>query len=139
MIKISVGERKIISGSYQDYILLFGESRTAYSDLYAKKSAAENRLYIMFEDNFPAGYICASFDRHNFFVHYAYTALEKRNRGIFTSLLKYLIALDENYPVVVQSSTTDKKYSKTVIDVCGSLGFQKYSVCKTFRADWNSL
>ena len=118
---------------------MFRDSRTAYSDLYAKKSAAENHLYIMVEDNFPAGYICANSERNIFFVCYAYTAPEKRNRGIFTSLLKYLIELDENSAVMVQSSTTEEKYLQTVADVCESLGFQKHSGCKTFLADWNSL
>ena len=139
MIKNSFGERKIINSSYQDYTSLFRDSRTTYSDFYAKKSATENHLYIMLEDNFPAGYICANSERDKFSVYYAYTAPEKRNRGIFTSLLKYLIELDENSSVMVQRSTTDKKYSKTVSDVCESLGFQKHSVCKTFCANWDSL
>ena len=131
--------RKIIDASYQDYTLLFRDSRTAYSDLCAKKSAAGNNFYIMIEDNFPAGYICANSERDIFHVYHAYTAPERRSRGIFTSLLKYLIELDENSAVMVQSPATDKKYSKTVADVCSRLGFQKHSVCKTFCADWNSL
>ena len=53
-------ERKIISGTYRDYIFLFGDSRTAYSDLSAKKSAAEKNFNIMLEDHLPAGYICAN-------------------------------------------------------------------------------
>lgn len=93
--------RKIINSSYQDYTFLFWDSRTAYSDLHAKKSAAENHFYIMIEDNFPAGYICASSERDIFFVNYAYTAPERRACGIFTSLMKYLIELDENSAVMV--------------------------------------
>ena len=131
--------RKIIDASYQDYAVLFRDSRTAYSDLCAKKSAAENHLFIMIEDNFPAGYICANSERDIFYVCHAYTAPEKRSRGIFTSLVKYLIELDENSAVIIQSSGTDKKYSQTVADVCSRLGFEKHSVCKTFCADWNSL
>ena len=48
-------ERKIISGTYQDDIFLFGDNRTAYSDFSAKKSANEKNFYIMFENNLPAG------------------------------------------------------------------------------------
>ncbi len=138
MIKNSFKERKIVNCSYEDYAFLFLESRTAYSDLYAKKSAAENHLYIMIEDNFSVGCICANVERDIFYVHYAYTVPEKRNRGIFTALMKYLIELDKN-SIVVQMNATEEKYFKTVADVCESLGFQKYSVCKTSCANRNDL
>ena len=139
MTKNLFGKRQIINASYQDYALLFSDSRTAYSDFYAKKSAAENHLYIMIEDNFPAGYICANSERNILYVQYAYTVPERRHRGIFTSLLKHLIKLNKKSAIMVQSSTTDKNHLQTVADVCGRLGFRKHSICKTFCADWDSL
>ncbi len=131
--------RKIINAAYQDYTFLFRDSRTTYSDLCVKKSAAEKNFYIMIEDNFPAGYICASSERNILYVNYAYTVPEKRSRGIFTSLLKFLTELEENSAVMVQSPAADKKYSKTVADICETLGFQKNSVCRTSCSDWNCL
>lgn len=139
MTKNLFGKRKIISASYQDYASLFRDSRTAFSELYAKKSAAENHLYIMIEDNFPAGYICANSERNILYVQYAYTVPERRRRGIFTSLLKHLIKLNKKSAIMVQSSTTDKNHLQTVADVCERLGFRRQPVCKTFCADWDSL
>lgn len=131
-------DRKIINGSYRDYIFLFGKSRTAYSDLYAKKSAAEKRLYIMLEENFPAGYICTTLENGVCFVHHAYTVPEKRRDGVFTALLKYLIGLEDNSAIVIQGSANNGQ-SRLLMKICTALGFQSFSVNKTSRADWQSL
>ena len=75
--------RKIICGSYRDYLFLFGKYRTTYSDLNAKKSAAQKKLYIMLDENFPAGYICAGLENNICKVSHAYT-LPDRRRSIPT-------------------------------------------------------
>ena len=135
---VNVMERKIINGTYRDYLFLFGESRTAYSDLCAKKSAAEKNLYIMLEDNFPAGYICANVSERNLNVTYAFTAQEKRRQGIFTALLKYLTQLDKISAVIVQVAEYQENFD-SIVKICKAAGFSENSVLKTFRADWASL
>lgn len=40
-------------GTYRNYLFLFGDSRTAYSDLSAKKFAAEKNLFICLKIIFP--------------------------------------------------------------------------------------
>ena len=131
-------ERKIIVGTYRDYLFLFGDSRTAYSDLSAKKSAAEKNLYIMLEDKLPAGYICANVSENLCNVNYAYTVNEKRRQGIFTALLKHLTELDKISEVLVQISGSQENFD-SIVKVCTSLGFFEDSEVKTFRADWDAL
>ena len=131
-------ERKIISGTYRDYLFLFGENRTAYSDLSAKKSAAEKNLYILIEDGLPAGYICANVSEYLCTVSYAYTVAEKRRHGVFTALLKYLTQLDGIAIVDVQISESHKNF-ESIVKTCEAAGFSKENVLKIFRADWESL
>ena len=128
--------RKIICGSYRDYLFLFGKSRTAYSDLQAKKSAEQKNLYIMLEENFPAGYICAGSENNICNVYHAYTAPEKRRGGIFTALIKFL--MEKNSAVAIQGSSNNGQ-SPLLMKICSALGFQSFSVCKTSRADWKNL
>lgn len=131
-------ERKIISGTYRDYLFLFGDSRTAFSDLSTKKSAAEKNLYIMIEDGLPTGYICANVLENLCAVTYAYTVPEKRNHGVFTALLKYLTQLDAVYEVLISISENQENF-ESIVKICESAGFHKDSVVKTYRADWESL
>lgn len=124
--------RKIISGTYRDYIFLFGDSRTAYSDLCAKKSAADKNLYIMLEDNFPAGYICANFSGGFYVVSCIFSA---QNSGVIVELLKYLT---ERAAVLVQISEHQENFGE-IVGACKALNFFEYSVLKTFRADWENI
>lgn len=119
-----------------DYLFLFGKSRTAYSDLCAKKSAAEKNLYIMLEENLPAGYICANSDGGCCNINYAYTAPEKRRKGIFTALIKYLI---EKNPAIMIQGSSNTGQSALLSKICIKLEFQAFAVNKTSHADWNSL
>ena len=131
-------ERKIISGTYRDYIFLFGDSRTAYSDLSAKKSAAEKNFYIMLEDHLPAGYICANVLENLCNVTYAYTVAEKRRHGVFTALLKYLTQLDDVSQILIVIAENQENF-ESIIKICKSAGFNEDSVVKTYRADWKSI
>ena len=46
---------KIIQGTYRDYYWLFGDERTAYTNLVAKSAAGKNgALYMMLADGKPA-------------------------------------------------------------------------------------
>lgn len=131
-------ERKIISGTYRDYIFLFSDSRTVYSDFSVKKSAVDKNFYIMFENNLPAGYICAISSENICFVDYAYTNFENRRHGIFTALLKFLTQLDKFSAVIVQISENQENFN-SIIKIFKSIGFSEQSILKTFRADWENL
>lgn len=82
--------RKIISASYTDYLFLFGDFRTSFSDLSAKSANENGMLYILMEGNFPAGYICVEKDENLCTVLYGYTVPDKRNSGIFSQLLRFV-------------------------------------------------
>lgn len=82
--------RKIIKASYMDYLFLFGDFRTAFSDLSAKSANENGMLYILLENNFPAGYICAEKNENLCTVLYGYTVPDKRNSGILSQLLQFV-------------------------------------------------
>ena len=132
-------ERKIISGTYRDYLFLFGDSRTAYSDLSAKKSAAEKNFYIMLEDHLPAGYICANVLENLCNVTYAYTVAEKRRHGVFTALLKYLTQLDDVSQILIVIAENQENF-ESIIKICKSAGFKRGQRCKNIprRLEVNS-
>ena len=131
-------ERKIIKGTYRDYIFLFGDRRTTYSDLSAKRSAAEKNLYIMIEDNMPAGYICVNFEENLFKVNYAYTVPEKRCHGVFTELLKHLTELADGYEVLITIPERQKNFD-SIVKICKSLGFSQDGILKIFRTNWAAM
>ena len=130
--------REIIIGTYRDYVFLFGDSRTAYSDWAAKIAGDKKLLYIMLEDNFPAGYLCANGAGTHCDVIWAYTDAGKRRRGVFTALLKNLTQL-ENFSEVEVKISERQDNLEVVAGICRALGFVEQDVLKTFRADWESL
>lgn len=128
----------IADGSYLDYLFLFGESRTAYSD-YSVRNALNSggNLYIMMEDENAAGYLCTAKEDKKVVVSYAYTVPEKRNAGIFTSLMKHVTVRSE-YPVKLSISEKSGVFS-AVQKVCFKLGFVEQSSCIVFSGDEKGL
>ena len=120
--------RKIINASYTDYVFLFAGSRTAYSDLSVKGALkSDGRLYIMMEDDRPAGYLCIVNEENIARVLYVYTDPMIRNRGILKSLLKHAC---ENADRKVKVCIADDTEAFTFIKrACLNLGFFEESNC----------
>ncbi len=122
--------RKIINSSYTDYLCLFGDFRTAFSDLSAKIAYKFGKLYIMMENDFPIGYICAENDDLFCNVIYAYTIPDKRNCEVFSELLRFIISTSDRD---VRLNITENRESFTVVDhVRRKLNFAIESTCIVF-------
>lgn len=120
--------RKIINGTYTDYVFFFGGKRTAYSDLSVKgalKSAG--KLYIMLEDTLAAGYLCIVNEENIARVLYVYTAPMYRNNGICKTLLKHACEnADRKIKVCISEELENFPFIKKA---CLSLGFFEESKC----------
>lgn len=126
--------RKIISGTYTDYIFLFGDSRTQFSDHAAKNSAAYGgNIFIMFEDGSPCGYLCAVPEETEIRLMYAYTNEEKRCSGVFSALMGYAAEILPK-PIKFNISAEHKFYD-TVSDIGRRTGFEYRSSCTVFRGN----
>ena len=119
---------KIINGSYTDYVFLFAGSRTAYSDLSVKGALkSDGKLYIMMEDDKPAGYLCIVNEENIARILYVYTEPIKRNGGILKSLLEHAYdKADRKVKVCVSDNTEAFTFIKKA---CLSLGFFEESYC----------
>ncbi len=126
--------RKIISGTYTDYIFLFGDSRTPFSDHAAKNSAAYGgNIFIMLEDGLPCGYLCAVTEESEIRLMYAYTNEEKRRSGVFSALIGYAA---ETLPKPINFNiSTEHKFYDTVSDISKRTGFEYRSSCTVFRGN----
>lgn len=125
---------KIVEGSYLDYIFLFGESRTAYSDFCIKNALSSGgNIYIMQSGEKAAGYICTAAEEDRIVVLYAMTLPGERKRGIFTSLLKHVIDLS---PKEIKLSISENApYYASVKAVCERSGFTENSSCIVFSGN----
>lgn len=123
--------RKITEGKYIDYIFLFGESRSRFSDMSAKSALATGGgIYILWENALPAGYICLSRDCGCTRLLYGYTSPEMRDSGVFSALLGYAA---ENLPKPIKVSITEEhQYFAAVSKACLKRGFVKDSSCVVF-------
>lgn len=124
--------KKVINASYLDYLFLFGKSRSRYSDLSVKSAICSGgNLYIMFEEEQPAGYVCAAEEGSRTEIIYAMTVPEKRNSGIFTALLQYTIK-HSAFPVKIGISEENQAFD-IILHICRKLGFDVQSSCIIFR------
>lgn len=125
---------KMTEGSYLDYLFFFGESRTAYSDYSVRKSLSSGgNIYIMMEESDAVGYICTMEEYKKVIVSYALTVPEKRNAGIFTSMMKHVISVSE-YPVKLGISEESSVYP-AVRKVCLELGLVEQSSAIVFSGN----
>lgn len=125
---------KMIDGSYLDYLFLFGESRTAYSDYSVRNALSSGgNIYIMMEESDAVGYICTMQEYKKVIVSYALTVPEKRNTGIFTAMMKYVISVSE-YPVKLGISEENSVYH-AVRKVCQELGLAEQSSTIVFSGN----
>ena len=119
---------KIISGSYTDYVFLFAENRTAFSDLSVKGALNSGRkFYIMLENNLAAGYLCIANEENIARVLYIYTAPTYRNNGVCKILLKHACEkADRKVKVCISENAEAFPFIKKA---CLNLGFFEESSC----------
>jgi hypothetical protein len=111
-----------------DYIFLFGDYRTAYSDMSAK--AADNShgdILMALSGSRALGIMCVGSESGALNILYAYTAEEMRRQGIFSALLEYEAA-HRDRPLKINISESGKFYG-TVVHVCRRQGFELHSSC----------
>jgi GNAT superfamily N-acetyltransferase len=119
---------EIRKASYMDYIFLFGDHRTAYSDLSAETANASGGDILMaWNDSRAAGLMCVSRESGVSNILYAYTAEEMRGKGIFSALLEYEIQ-HSPYPLKISISESREAYG-IVSHVCRRYGFELQSSC----------
>lgn len=122
--------RKVIQGTYLDYLFLFGDSRTAFSDLAVQSAEKFGKLYLMMETDRAVGYLCTENEENYCTVLHAYTLPERRNTGIFTELLKTV--REESDRVIRLSIAENKACFRQVDHVRRKLGFVTGSSCMIF-------
>ncbi|MCM1328245.1 MAG: hypothetical protein NC253_02295 [Ruminococcus sp.] len=120
----------IIEGNYNDYLFLFGEGRTAYSDYSARISAAGGKIYIMLLDGVPAGYLCAVRETNSARLCYGFTVPAYRGRGVFKSLAAH--AAGELPKPIGFNILSESKYYGGAVKACTSIGFERSSVCNVY-------
>lgn len=121
-------------GSYMDYVFLFGDSRTVYTDSMVKEAlhSEEKWILIAWKDGKPAGYLCAAGENGRLRVLYAYTRETLRGQGIFHALMVHLIQSTE-LPVMI-NMTQENPYFPAMESVCHTLGFQEHSTYILYHA-----
>lgn len=126
--------RKIIQGNYTDYIFLFGDHRTSFSDYAAKNAAASGgSIFIMLENNSPCGYLCAVSEESETRILFAYTNEGNRNQGVFSELIAYAVKTLSR-PIKLNISSEHRFY-KTILHICTEAGFGFQSSCSIFRGN----
>lgn len=119
---------KITDGSYLDYIFLFGEYRTAYTDICMKNSLFTNgHIYIAHCDNKAVGYIITENSSDKISVSYAFTVPQKRNCGVFSLLLKYVS--DISHKTVDFRITENSDYYEIIKNSAEKIGFVSEFSC----------
>lgn len=122
----------IFEGSYTDYMFIFGDSRTAYSDYSARISAASGgEIYILMTDNIPCGFLCAARESEGTKIYYGFTEENYRQKGVFSKLMSHAV---KNLPKPIKLNIlSDHKYYSEVVNVCASMGFAFNSSCNVYR------
>ncbi len=123
---------RIFDGNYTDYLLIFGDNRTACSDYFAKISEASGgKIYILVLDNIPAGFLCAALESKSVRICYGFTVECYRKKGVFSNLLAHAL---NNLPGQVNMNIlSNHKYYRDVVNVCVSRGFEFKSYCDVYR------
>ena len=111
---------KIIQGTYRDYYWLFGDERTAYTNLVAKSAAGKNgALYMMLADGKPAGYIALSYDTISNNILYLHTMQCMRGKGVARSLLNH--AIGQKAGLYYLSVAADHPFFAAIHHLCQNL------------------
>ena len=132
--------RKIMQGSYMDYIFLFGESRSFHTDMIAKALAEDGGICILWEDGMPAGYLMFSKSKtqKRVGISYVYTKEERRCRGICTDLVGHIVR-NVPYSSLIITINEKNEFYQTIVHIAEKYGLKDSLACTTCRAPWESL
>ncbi len=129
--------RLIRDCSKLDYLFLFGESRTAFSDLCVEQSLeGGGTILLMMDGDLPVGYLCAIKESSCMRIAYLYTVPERRKTGVCTGLLSYLLheMHEKNESVRLGISEQNSAFD-AVVHLCNRLGFRQIDTCVVFRCN----
>ena len=124
--------RKIIEGTFTDYIFLFGEQRSIFADNSARSALLTGKLYILMEDEAPGGFLCLTGGNSDGSMRVQYMAVvpERRGRGLARCLLAHALEQAESN---LRLNIADSAENYALIrHLCTDLGFQEISSCLVF-------
>ena len=129
----------IVNMTELEYLLAFNRERTHLSDRSIQKASKNGRIYCMKEEDKYLGFICTIYEyqyqsgKENEVITYAYTKELYRNKGVFSSLVKYIFNTTKK-PVVLRVLENNPFYQE--IDSClKKLGLSNYEGFHFFTVD----
>ena len=130
--------RMIRECSKLDYLFLFGESRTAFSDLCVEQALESGgKILLMMDGDLPVGYICATKEYYGLHIAYLYTVPEKRKSGVCTELLSFFLhEMHEKKETVRLGISEQNSAFDAVVHLCNRLGFRQIDTCVVFRCKY---
>lgn len=122
-------ENKIIEGSYNDYLMLFGDFRTRQSDLSAKMATEGGKLYILLTEGVPSGFLALRPDSASYRIDYAFIVPEWRGKGLARKLFEHTLS-NASYNIWI--SITESM--SAVRHLAEKFGFSLNNKSTTFRS-----
>ena len=113
---------QIVKGSFTDYVFLFGDCRTAYSDHMARAACSAGKLYILMRGEKRGGFICLLSDGDCMRIRYVCVAPEMRRSGVCRALISYVVRAEGRVRI---SITESMEYADALEHLCKSLLFYK--------------
>jgi len=124
---------RIIKGTYTDYLLLFGDVRTAYMDLAAKTATSpKGILYILLEDSFPFGFLAQVQDGDSSRIEYIFVMPEHRGKGAGRTLLEH--AVGKSTAIMRLSALEQGESFAAIRHLVLSMGFLQENTSITYRS-----
>ncbi len=124
--------RKIIEGTFTDYVFLFGNLRTIFADNSARSALQTGKLYILMEDDAPGGFLCLTGGSADGSKRLQYMAVvpERRGRGLARCLLVHAMEQAEGR---LRMNIADSAENYALMrHLCTDLGFEEISSCLVF-------
>ena len=123
----------LFKGTYTDYLGLFGDYRTAHSDLAAKLAAESGGcILIQTDEAGPCGYICQVVEGEGSRLQYIFVLPERRGEGQAKSLLIHAMA--EGAGLLRLSLPEKSAAFSSLCHLARTLGFQETGSSITFHS-----
>ncbi len=124
---------RIIEGTYTDYLCLFGDHRTAYSDLCARATASgSGALYILLDEKGVLGYLAKTDEGDTDRIAQIFTVPKRRGEGAAKHLLA--TALEKSPKELWLNLTESAAYFAQLDKLVRQVGFWVGNASTTFRS-----
>ncbi len=131
-------EHKIFAASYWEYLLLFGDYRTAYTDLMAKNVTdgvhKDSRLYVLLaEGKYPGGFLFLDQEHESLRIVHVFVLPKWRGRGLGRALLQHV--LDSTRRDLVISLNERTESFDIMAHLVETMGFGREFSALTYRIE----